>query len=57
MRVTRRNRSTDYREIDAKDQELIDAAVDVIRRNYTDERHTVGAAIQCSSGKTICLET
>ena len=41
----------EYLEIDSKDQQLIDAAIDVIRRNYQDPRHTVGAAVLCSSGK------
>ena len=40
-----------YPSIDEKDQELINAAVAVIRRNYRDERHTVGAAVKCSSGR------
>lgn len=40
-----------YVEIEAKDQRLIEAAVDVIRRNYRDERHTVGAAVLCASGR------
>jgi cytidine deaminase len=35
------------------DAELIRAARDVIRRNYDEEgeRHTVGAAVRCSSGR------
>lgn len=41
-----------YVEIDANDKRLIEAAVDVIRRNYRDERHTVGAAVLCGSGRT-----
>ncbi len=41
----------EYVEIDTQDQELIDAATDVISKNYTDERHTVGAAVRCSSGR------
>ena len=40
-----------YFNLDSKDQKLIDAAVDVIRRNYQDHRHTVGSAVLCSSGK------
>ncbi len=41
----------EYLELDAKDEELIEAALDVIRRNYREGRHTVGAAVLCSSGK------
>jgi len=41
-----------YVGIDANDERLIEAAVDVIRRNYQDERHTVGAAVLCGSGRT-----
>jgi cytidine deaminase len=37
--------------INARDQELIQAAVDVIRRNYDAERHQVGAAVRCASGQ------
>ncbi len=40
-----------YVDIDANDQSLIDEAVSVIRRNYSDPRHTVGAAVLCSSGQ------
>ncbi len=38
-------------EIDDKDRELIKIASEVINRNYTDPRHTVAAAVLCSSGK------
>ncbi|NUM34672.1 MAG: cytidine deaminase [Candidatus Brocadiae bacterium] len=41
-----------YFEIDQKDRELIQAASDVLEKNYRDFRHTVGAAVLCSSGKT-----
>lgn len=41
-----------YIEIDKNDIQLVEAAVDVIRRNYRDERHTVGAAVLCGSGRT-----
>jgi len=41
----------EYLEIGPEDRELIDAAIDVIRRNYTEERHSVGAAVLCSSGQ------
>ncbi len=40
-----------YKEIDSEDQKLIDAATDVIKRNYREPRHTVGSAILCESGK------
>ena len=40
-----------YVEIDRTDEALIEAASDVLDRNYTDSRHTVGAAVLCSSGK------
>ncbi len=38
--------------IQEEDKRLIEAAVDVIRRNFRDERHTVGAAVLCGSGRT-----
>ena len=41
-----------YHEIDAEDKELIAVAADVIRRNFREDRHTVGAAVRCSSGRT-----
>jgi len=41
----------EYLELDARDEELIEAALGVIRRNYREERHTVGAAVRCASGK------
>jgi len=37
--------------IDSQDEELIEAARDVLRRNYRPVRHTVGAAVRCASGK------
>ena len=40
-----------YLDIDSKDQKLIDTAIEVIQRNYSSPRHTVGAAVLCSSGK------
>lgn len=40
-----------YIEIDADDKRLIDEAVAVIKKNYCEPRHTVGAAVLCSSGK------
>lgn len=33
------------------DHELIEAARDVLRRNYRPKHHTVGAAVRCASGK------
>ena len=36
--------------ITAGDQKLVDAAKDVIMRNYILERHEVGAAVLCASG-------
>ncbi len=42
----------EHLEVDAIDRELIAAAADVIRRNFREDRHTVGAAVRCSSGKT-----
>jgi len=41
-----------YSEIDDTDRELIAAASRVIEENYCDPRHTVGAAVLCSSGRT-----
>ena len=40
-----------YLDIDASDQKLIDKAISVIKKNYSDPRHTVGAAVSCSSGR------
>lgn len=40
-----------YFEITPQDHELIQAAVDVVGQNFRDERHTVGAAVLCASGK------
>ena len=37
-------------EIDERDRELIEAAEEVLRKNYRPERHTVGAAVRCQSG-------
>ena len=38
-------------EIEPNDRELIAAARDVLRKNYRPGRHTVGAAVRCSSGR------
>ena len=38
-------------EIAPEDRELLDAAADVLRRNYREQLHTVGAAVRCGSGK------
>ena len=40
-----------YIEIDDKDRELIEAASEVLERNYSDPRHTVGAAVLTTSGR------
>jgi cytidine deaminase len=40
-----------YLEIDDQDQHLIEAAREVIRRNFTEWDNTVGAAIRCISGE------
>ena len=34
-----------------EDQKLIEAAADVLQRNYHPVRHTVGAAVLCASGR------
>jgi len=41
-----------YLAITAQDRLLVQAAIEVIAKNYREERHTVGAAVLCSSGKT-----
>jgi cytidine deaminase len=40
-----------YLEITSQDRLLVQAASEVIAKNYREERHTVGAAVLCSSGK------
>jgi len=40
-----------YRKLDEKDRELIQAASAALERNYSDPRHTVGAAVLCGSGR------
>lgn len=40
-----------YKNITVEDQNLINAATDVIKRNYKEPRHTVGSAVLCESGK------
>jgi cytidine deaminase len=40
-----------YLEITEKDHLLIQAAIEVVTKNYREERHTVGAAVLCASGK------
>ncbi len=37
--------------LDAKDLELIEAARDVMRRNYVEDRYTVAAAVRTASGR------
>jgi cytidine deaminase len=41
----------EYIEIDQIDKDLIEAASRAIESNYLDPRHTVGAAVLCSSGQ------
>jgi cytidine deaminase len=36
--------------LDLEDQKLIEAARDVLRKNYHPVKHTVGAAVLCASG-------
>jgi len=40
-----------YINIDVDDKKLIDEAIAVIKRNYAEPRHIVGAAVLCASGK------
>ncbi len=40
-----------YLEITEKDRELVQAAVEIVSKHYREERHTVGAAVLCASGK------
>jgi cytidine deaminase len=40
-----------YLEILPQDQQLVQAAINVISRAFREERHTVGAAVLCPSGK------
>ncbi len=40
-----------YLEITEKDRQLVQAAVEVVTKHYREERHTVGAAVLCASGK------
>jgi cytidine deaminase len=39
-------------QLDAEDYSLVQAAQDVLERNYHPVRHTVGAAVLCPSGRT-----
>src|SRR5688572_12351741 len=41
-----------YLEITAQDRLLVQAAIEVITKNYREERHVVGAAVLCASGKS-----
>lgn len=41
----------EYLEIDQADRDLIQAASEVLEKNFQDPRHTVGAAVLCASGK------
>jgi cytidine deaminase len=38
-------------EIDGRDKELIQVAAQIIRSNFKEGKHTVGAAVLCSSGR------
>ena len=38
-------------EMTSQDRQLVQAAIDVISKNFRDERHTVGAAVLGTSGK------
>ena len=40
-----------HQQIDSTDQKLIEAAKEVIQKNYHPNRHCVGAAVLCASGK------
>ena len=40
-----------YLEVTEKDRQLVQAAIEVVTKNYREERHTVGAAVLCASGK------
>jgi cytidine deaminase len=40
-----------YFDITSTDRLLVQAAIEVLSRNYREERHTVGAAVLCPSGK------
>lgn len=42
----------EFAPLDPADRELIAAAREVLKRNYHPEKHSVGAAVLCSSGKT-----
>ena len=43
--------TTPFTPLDPQDLELIEAAADVIRRNYDTDRHSVGAALRGASGR------
>jgi cytidine deaminase len=40
-----------YLDVTEKDRLLVQAAIEVVTKNYREERHTVGAAVLCASGK------
>ncbi len=40
-----------YLEVTEKDRQLVQAAIEVVTKNYREERHTVGAAVLCASGR------
>jgi cytidine deaminase len=39
-----------FQQLDSTDQKLVEAAKAVLQKNYHPIRHTVGAAVLCSSG-------
>ena len=41
----------EFLSLDSEDQRLIEAARDTLRKNYHPVKHTVGAAVLCSSGR------
>jgi cytidine deaminase len=40
-----------FNSLDTEDKRLIEAATDVLQKNYHPEKHTVGAAVRCGSGR------
>ena len=40
----------EYITLDETDQRVINAAIDVVVQNYREGRHSVGAAVLCTSG-------
>jgi cytidine deaminase len=44
----------EFMPLQAEDEALVEAARDVLRRNYLVDRHEVGAAVRCASGRVYC---